>query len=231
MNTNTYNVWICQPLLVADIVEAEDCPCDYQSQMSHDCNNIKISFCPVPSTEVQTEIVAVSVTNAEPGIPEKTNEGGERLKFGSHPDFNNLNFDFEKELSWLPFPVNIGEVEMTESQQKKFIKLIYDNQSVFSLCDEDLGLCDRLKHTIPTTTDKPIYLPHRTIPVQLQAEVRKCLDTWLKQGIIWPLQSPYSSQVVIFHNKTGDIRLGIDFRASNAITIRDSFPLPQIEGA
>ena len=75
---------------------------------------------------------------------------------------------------------------MSKSQQVRFLELIYDNKSVFSLCDEDLGLCDHLKHTIPTITDKPVYLPHRTIPVQLQAEVRKCLDTWLKQGIIQP---------------------------------------------
>ena len=101
----------------------------------------------------------------------------------------------------------------------------------FSLGDEDLGLCDRLKHTIPTTTDKPVYLPHRTIPVQLQAEVRKCLDTWLRQGIIRPSRSPYASQVVIVRKKTGEIRLCIDFRALNAITIRDSFPLPRIEEA
>ena len=58
---------------------------------------------------------------------------------------------------------------------------------VYSHCVmNDLGLCDCLKHTIPTTIDKPIDLPHRTIPVQLQAEVHKCLDTWLKQGIIRP---------------------------------------------
>ena len=65
-------------------------------------------------------------------------------------------------------------------QQKRFLELIYDHQGVFSLCDEDLGLCDRLKHTIPTATTKPVYLPHHTIPVQLQTEVHKCLDTWLK---------------------------------------------------
>ena len=118
MNTNTYNVWIHQPLLVGDIVEAKDCPWDYQLVMSRDGNNIKISFCPMSSSEVQAEISAVSVTNAEPDTLEMTNEGGERLKFGSQPDFNNPNFNFEKELSWLPFPVNIGEVEMTESQQK-----------------------------------------------------------------------------------------------------------------
>ena len=99
------------------------------------------------------------------------------------------------------------------------------------MCDEDLGLCDHLKHTIPTTTDKPIYLPHHTIPVQLQAEVCKCLDTWLKQGIIHPSQSPYASQVVIVHKKSGEICLCIDFCALNAITVGNSFPFPQIKEA
>ena len=233
MNTNSYNVWIRQPLLAADIVEAEECPWDYQTSMSRDGNKINISFCPVPSTEVQAEISAVSVNTAEPGNnPKQTtdSEGGERPKFGSRPDFNR-NFDFDKELGQLPFPVNMGEVEMTELQKKQFIRLIYDHQSVFSLCDEDLGLCDRMKHTIPTTTDKPIYLPHRTIPVQLQAEVCKCLDTWLKQGIIRASRSLYASQVVIVCKKTGDICLCVDFRALNAITVCDSFPLPRIEEA
>ena len=231
MNTNSYNVCFHQPLLAADIVEAEDCPWDYQTSMSHDGNKINIKFCPVPSTEVQAEISAVSVTTAEPGKKLKTTpEGGERPKFGSRPNFN-WKFDFKRELGQLPFPVNMEEVEMIESQQKWFIELIYDHQSVFSLCDKDLGLCDRLKHTIPTTTDKPIYLPHHTILVQLQAEVRKCLDTWLKQGIIRPSQSLYTSQVVIVHKKTEDIRLCVDFRALNAITICNSFPLSQIEEA
>ena len=69
--------------------------------------------------------------------------------------------------------MNIRDVDMSKVQQQRFLELIYDNKSVFSLCDEDLGLCNRLKHTIPTTTDKPVYLPHCTIPVQLQAEVHK----------------------------------------------------------
>ena len=93
--------------------------------------------------------------------------------------------------------MNIRDVDMSKAQPQRFLELIYDNQSVFSLCDEDLGLCDHLKHTIPTTTDKPVYLSHHTIPVQLQAEVHKCLDTWLKQGVIQPSRSPYASQVVL----------------------------------
>ena len=61
--------------------------------------------------------------------------------------------------------------------------------------------------------------------------MHKCLDTWLKQGIICPSHSPYASQVVIVRKKTGEIHLCIDFRALNAVTIRDSFPLPRIEEA
>ena len=125
----------------------------------------------------------------------------------------------------------MGEMGLSQSQQNCFLELVYDQQSVFSLCDEDLGLCDCLKNTIPTTMSKPMYLPHCTIPVQLQTEVCKCLDTWLKQGIIHPLHSLYASQVVIVHKKSEEICLCINFRALNAITIHDSFPLPGIEEA
>ena len=76
-----------------------------------------------------------------------------------------------------------------------------------------------------------MYLPHRTIPVQLQAKVQKCLNAWLQQGIIHPLHSPYASQVVIVHKKSGEIHLCIDYRALNAVTVHDSFPLPRIKEA
>ena len=51
------------------------------------------------------------------------------------------------------------------------------------------------------------------------------LESWLKQGIIRPSKSPYASQVVIVRKKSGEIRLCVDFRKLNAISIRDSFPL------
>ena len=165
-------------------------------------------------------------------VSDKTKkEQGEKPKFGPQPKFNDPNFNFKRELGQLPFPMNIRDVDMSRTQQQRFLELIYDNQSMFSLCDEDLGLCDYLKHTIPTTMDKPVYLPHCTIPVQLQAEVCKCLDTWLKQGVIRPSRSPYASQVIIVRKKTGDIHLCVDFGTLNAVTIQDSFALPRIEEA
>ena len=131
----------------------------------------------------------------------------------------------------MPFELNIGDAPLTRKQQARLIDIIYDHMEVFSLFDGDLGFCDVLKHSIPTTTDKPVYLPHQQIPLQLQSEVRKCLDNWLKQGIIRLSKSPYTSQVVIVCKKTSEIRLCVDFRKLNAISIRDSFPLPRVEEA
>ena len=100
--------------------------------------------------------------------------------FGPRPETQAADFDFEAEVQHLPFKLNLREeVKLTCFQQSQFIDLIYDHPEVFSLHDEDLGFCNQIKHTIPTMMDRPVYLPHHTIPPQLQGEVYKCLDTWL----------------------------------------------------
>ena len=69
------------------------------------------------------------------------------------------------------------------------------------------------------------------IPRQPQGEVHECLNTWLCQGIIWPSNSPYASQVVLVWKKTGEICICVDYRKLNFSTIRDAFPLPCIDEA
>ena len=104
LNTNSHNVWIRQSLLAADIVEVEHCPWDFHSIMSHDGDQVHVLFCPVPMLEVQVVIFSFGVTETEssPNSGEANmstkEEQGERPKFGPHPKFNPLNFDFKKEL-------------------------------------------------------------------------------------------------------------------------------------
>ena len=139
--------------------------------------------------------------------------------FGPYPSHYSPDFNFQAELRHLPFLLNIGEATLDKEQQSRFLDIIYDNQKSFLLQDEDLGYCDHITHTIPTTTDKPIYFPHRTIPRQLQGEVCKCINNWSQQGVIHPSNSPYASQVVVVHKKTGEVHLCVDYRKFNSIFI------------
>ena len=252
-NTNDHNVWIRQPLYAGDLWDVDKEDWEYKPVLVKDAetNNIMVKFQQVPPEHLREEIFSQAV---EMFGPNKLNKDGETKtkekekesdpqttpkdsadqqppKFGPRLDTSNADFDFKMELDCLPFTINISKAPLSREQQSHFIDLIYNYKEVFSLYNGDLGFCDALKHSIPTTTDKPVYLPHRQIPVQLQQEVRKCLESWLKQGIIQPSKSPYASQVVIVRKKSGEIHLCVDFRKLNAISIRDSFPLPRIEEA
>ena len=64
MNTNSCNIWIHQSLLAVDVVKADHCPWDYQSSLSCKGNEVKVTFHPVPSLEVQEEILSSLVSNS-----------------------------------------------------------------------------------------------------------------------------------------------------------------------
>ena len=82
MNTNSYNIWIQQPLLAADVIEAEHCPWDYQSFLSHKGDELKATFHPVPTPEVQEEIISPVVNNTDKSDQSsKSEEQGESPKF------------------------------------------------------------------------------------------------------------------------------------------------------
>ena len=206
IHTNRYNVWIRQPLLAAKLFDVECNEIDYRATLIWEGNNISVGFQPVPPQLIDTNSSQVEVGPIQSNSPKI-----KKPEFGPRPDTNSKDFNFKNELDWLPFQMNMGkEAKCMQDQQSHFINLVSDNKEVFSLHDEDLGYCNLIKHTI-LTTDKPVYLPHHTIPRQLQGEVCKCLDAWLCQGIIKPSKSPYASHVVIVHKKSGEICLCIDY--------------------
>jgi len=51
----------------------------------------------------------------------------------------------------------------------------------------------------------------------------------LNQGFIRPSQSPYGAPVIFTKKKNGTLRMCVDYRALNSVTIKNSYPLPRID--
>ena len=182
MNQNNYNVWIQQPLLAAEIYWVDHLPWDYGVELHQQGKSREVAFQPLPPADI---VATVKAVHTEPDTkPSNESNKEPHPTFEPHPNTKAADFDFQKEVEHLPFKLNVGDVHLDKEHLAKFNDLIYSNQEVFSLHDEDLGYCDKLTNSIPTSTNKPVYLPHRTIPRQHQEEVHECLDTWLCQGII-----------------------------------------------
>ena len=90
--------------------------------------------------------------------------------------------------------------------------------------DRDVG------HTIPLEPGQkpPFKQPYRLSPVEL-AEVEKQVAELLRLGHIEPSKSPYGAPVLFVKKKDGSLRMCIDFRALNKITVRNTYPLPRID--
>ena len=79
---------------------------------------------------------------------------------------------------------------------------------------------------IPWT--EPISIPpYRMAPVELR-ELKAQLDELLSKGFIQPSISPWGAPVLFVKKKDGSLRLCIDYRKLNRVTIRNQYPLPRI---
>ena len=60
-------------------------------------------------------------------------------------------------------------------------------------------------------------------------EVKRQTEVLLKKGWIEDSQSPYGASILFVTKKDGSLRMFVDYRALNQITIKDRSPLPRID--
>ena len=65
-------------------------------------------------------------------------------------------------------------------------------------------------------------------PIELK-ELKEQLQDLLDKGFIRPSASPWGAPVLFVKKKDGSMRLCIDYRELNKVTIRNKYPLPRID--
>ena len=126
---------------------------------------------------------------------------------------------------------DLDHADLTTEQKLLARDLIRRHTGVVGASELDLGLTDTVTHTIDIENSGPIKQRYRRFPEPLKTEIRGELDKLLDRKIIEPSHSAWSSPLVPVRKKNGKLRLCIDYRAVNAHTRKDSFPLPHLNDA
>lgn len=79
------------------------------------------------------------------------------------------------------------------------------------------------------TKGGPIVQRNYQVPRHWEVEIDNQVKDLLRCGVISPSKSEWASRIIPIRKKNGEIRLCIDFRKINDITVRDNYPLPRID--
>ena len=108
-------------------------------------------------------------------------------------------------------------------------KLLKDYAHVFKEELTELSPQRNIKHGIDLCKAMPKPAPlYRLSPMETQT-LKSHIEENLAKGFIRPSESPWGAAVFFVKKKDGALRLVTDYRALNASTVKNKYPLPLIE--
>lgn len=152
-----------------------------------------------------------------------------RLKDWKIPHANVFSVVVAKDSSGSDGPVGaavLGTPDLNSIQSAEMQALVGQFPNVIS---DKLGDASPVVHTVDTGQSSPIQVhPYRVAPAWRE-ELRKEIFKLKEEGIITYSRSPWSAPMVPVQKSNGSIRLCIDYRALNEVTVPDPYQMPNIE--
>lgn len=141
-------------------------------------------------------------------------------QMGIVPDLRRNEWHFSRQEELAELNQIRDATVLTVDEEHKLKVLIGKYKDVMN---NKLGCTTEAEHVIQTHS-QPIK--QRYYPVQRQ--INKELDDMLEKGIVEPSNSAWSSPILLVQKIDGSYRFCVDFRKLNAVTERDSYPLPYV---
>lgn len=114
------------------------------------------------------------------------------------------------------------------NDQKATADHIIDQFQEISYEKRGLGRTTLITHSIDTGDAAPIRQRYYRMSPDKQRVLVEQLDDMLKEDVVEPCESPWSSPVLLTPKKSGELRFCLDSRKLNAITRKDAYNLPYI---
>ncbi|WP_253302469.1 reverse transcriptase domain-containing protein [Wolbachia endosymbiont of Psylliodes chrysocephala] len=140
--------------------------------------------------------------------------------------------EFVNTVSIDPITIKLEDIQVDKSvkshQKVALLDLLNKYVDCFANTTAEIGKC-ATELDIILEDEKPVtYKPYK-LSISERTEVRNIIDDLLTNEIIRESDSPYASPILLVKKKTGEYRMCVDYRALNAKTVKDKYPLPRVD--
>lgn len=124
--------------------------------------------------------------------------------------------------------IRVGD-SIDKEQKDKLLRVLNDYKNCFATDLKSLGCTNAAEMRIEVNNTRPvIYRPYR-LSQKEREQVRDMVGEMLEAGIVRESSSEYASPIILVRKKDGRIRMCVDYRLLNSMTIKERYPMPVIE--
>lgn len=85
-----------------------------------------------------------------------------------------------------------------------------------------------IEHRIDTGQAEPVKQRYYPVSPVVQQEIHKELDNMLRDDVVEPSSSPWSSPILLVKKPSGGYRFVVDYRKVNQVSKKDAYPIPYV---
>ena len=115
---------------------------------------------------------------------------------------------------------------LTEEQKKQLNDLCKEFDDVLT---DVPGRTSVIEHKVVLNSETPVYKRPYTMPYAVREKVEQEVKNMLNAGIVEKSKSAYGAPIVVVQKKDASMRLCIDYRGLNEITVFDPQPMPKLD--
>ena len=124
----------------------------------------------------------------------------------------------------------VNEARLAERLSQEYRAALTGVLEEFSDVFQDKpGRTSVIEHAIETGSAQPVRLPPYRLPHAYRQAVKDELEEMISSGIIEPAASEWSAPIVPVKKKDGSLRLCVDYRRLNQVSVTDAYPMPRVD--
>ena len=127
------------------------------------------------------------------------------------------------------FEIPIDVSDLSETRKNELVNIFQENCLAFAANENDLGRIAFWRFSVPFVDESSeCYQAPRPIPPGLREKVSEEFEQWKSNDLVEEAFSPINIPVLIVRKPNGSVRLALDARKLNNLSVKDRFPMPNM---